>query len=87
MFSRLIMMSVFAIGGYLLWNNRFAIQRQLESAGIKTPLLKGSVTDAARSVVAQGTGKMDHGVNLAERELNRDSSVAQTGFNKKSAVV
>jgi len=62
------------LGGYFVWRNRFAVQRQLESFGIKTPLFKGSISEAAKSVASRVSGKMDHGATIAERKVNSAAS-------------
>ena len=62
------------LGGYFVFRNRFAIQRRLESMGIKTPLLRGSVEEAARSVASRAVGKMENGATIAENLINRRSS-------------
>ena len=58
------------VGSYLVWRNRFVIQRQLESVGIKTPLLKGSVGEAAQSIASKVSGKMEHGATIAENFIS-----------------
>ena len=62
------------IGGYSVWRNRFAIQRQLESLGIKTPLLKGSLGEAAKSVASKASGKLEHGATIAEHQIDSVAS-------------
>ena len=57
------------VGGYFVWRNRFAIQRQLESMGIKTPLLKGGLGEEAQSAASKIGGKFEHGVDIAERKV------------------
>ena len=48
------------VGGYLVWRNRFAIQKQLESVGIKTPILKGSVGEVVHSITSKIGGKAEY---------------------------
>lgn len=64
------------LGGYFIWRNRFAIQRQLESMGIRTPLLGGSVGETAQSVASKVSGKMERGATIAEQVVNKDKAVA-----------
>ncbi len=49
-----------AAGGYLLWANRFRIQRFLESNGIDTPWLTGSAGDAISSGAAKLVGNIEN---------------------------
>ena len=55
--------SVFAVlailGGYLIYRNRFAIQRQLEALGINTPLMDRNLGEGVRSAVSKVAGKID----------------------------
>ena len=62
------------LGGVFAWRNRFAIQRRFEAMGIKTPLLKGTIEDAARSIASQARGKMEHGATVAETIVDRKIS-------------
>lgn len=50
-------------GGYLIWRNRFQIQKLLESYGVQTPILTGDIGEAARSVAAKVGGKVENVVN------------------------
>ena len=59
------------LGGYFVFRNRFAIQRRLQSMGFKTPLLSGSVEEAAKSVASRAIGKMEHGATIAENLINQ----------------
>lgn len=70
--TRVAFAALAVVGGYFIWRNRFAIQRQLEAFGIKTPLLTGSIGEAAQSVAAKVSGKMERGATLAEHTLNRE---------------
>ena len=56
-------------GLYLAWRNRFALQRQVESLGIRTPLLSGSLVEAAQTVAAEAGGHFGKGSTLAESAL------------------
>ena len=62
------------LSGYLIWQNRFAIQRQLESLGFKIPLLKGNLEEAAKSIASQVSGKMEQGATIAEELTNKKIS-------------
>lgn len=61
--TRLGVLTLALIGGVVIWRNRFQIQRALESLGIRTPLLKGDVGEAARSVAAKVSGRVENVVN------------------------
>ena len=69
--NRIAFFALAALGGYILWLNRFAVQRQLESIGVKTPLLPGSIEAAAQSVASKVSGKMEKGATIAEDLVNR----------------
>ena len=73
MFKNALLVGLAAAGGFLLFKNRFTIQRRLESWGIKTPLLKGSVEEAAKSIASQVGGKMEHGATIAEMKIRKAS--------------
>jgi len=60
------------LGGYFAWRNRFAIQRQLESMGLRTPILAGGIGESARSIAAKVAGKFDRGTTIAEQSLDQD---------------
>lgn len=62
------------VGGWFMWRNRFAIQRQLEAMGVRTPILDGTVGDSARSIAAKVSGKMDRGATIAEHAINKEVS-------------
>lgn len=62
------------LGGYFVFRNRFAIQRRLQSMGVKTPLLSGSVQEAAKSIASRAIGTMEHGATIAENVINRSRS-------------
>lgn len=53
------------LGGFLIWRNRFAIQRQLESMGVRTPLLGGDMNfgENIKSAVSKVSGRFDKNVN------------------------
>lgn len=59
------------LGGIFVWRNRFTIQRRLESFGIRTPLLEGSLEEVARSITSKARGKMERGATLAENVINK----------------
>ncbi len=69
--SRNAFLALAVLGGIFAWRNRFAIQRRLESWGIRTPLLEGSIEEAARSVASKASGKMKHGATIAEDIMSR----------------
>jgi hypothetical protein len=53
---------VFAGAGYLLWTNRFRIQRFLEAQGIETPWMNGNVGEAIASGASKVGGAIQHEV-------------------------
>ena len=77
--SRSALLALIGLGGYLVWRNRFAIQRQLESLGIKTPILGSqnfNLGEAAKSAVSKVAGKFEHGANVAESSLQNESKAS-----------
>jgi len=46
-------------GSFLIYRNRFQLQRFLESRGIRVPLLKGSVGESVQSGIAKIAGKTE----------------------------
>lgn len=68
---RLLNLIGLGVGGYILWRNRFTIQRRLESIGIRTPLLSGSISETARSVAAKAGGRFDQGASIAESVVKK----------------
>lgn len=54
------------LGGYLAWRNRFAIQRQLESWGIRTPTMTGGAEETMKSVASQAAGESQEMLNRAK---------------------
>jgi MYXO-CTERM domain-containing protein len=69
--SRNAFLALAVLGGAFAWRNRFEIQRRLESLGIRTPFLTGSVADAVRSVASKARGKMEQGAMTAENSVDR----------------
>jgi hypothetical protein len=63
-----ITLGLLAASGIALWTNRFRIQRFLESQGIDTPLMKGSVIDSIKSGASKLAGSAEHGVKEADRK-------------------
>ncbi|MEO5971595.1 MAG: hypothetical protein ABIQ95_16845 [Bdellovibrionia bacterium] len=61
------------LGGYVVWRNRFAIQRRLESFGVKTPVMDLDMGEAARSIASKVSGRMEHGATIAENMVNKGS--------------
>jgi hypothetical protein len=59
--------SLFLVGGYYLWRNRFQLTRVLESIGINVPLSTRNIPDTLRSGVAKITGKVEHASDHLER--------------------
>jgi hypothetical protein len=55
-------LSILAGAGYLLWTNRFKIQRFLEEQGIDTPWMTGNVGEAVASGAAKIGGAIQHEV-------------------------
>src|ERR1700734_3950009 len=55
-------LGILAGAGYLLWTNRFKIQRFLEEQGIDTPWMTGNVGEAVASGAAKVGGAIEHGV-------------------------
>ncbi|MBI3541801.1 MAG: hypothetical protein HY075_00805 [Deltaproteobacteria bacterium] len=62
------------VGGVFLWRNRFAIQRQLESLGIRTPLLNSSIGDTVGSIASKAAGKFEHGSKVADQSIKKTGS-------------
>ncbi len=58
-FNRFGSLAVLVAGGYFAWQNRFKIQRFLESYGIRTPWLNDNVSDTVRSGISKVAGKID----------------------------
>ena len=52
--------AVLAVGSYVLWQNRFKIQRFLEANGISTSWMTGSVAEAVQSGAAKISGNVEH---------------------------
>ncbi|MEW6057492.1 MAG: hypothetical protein AB1540_12845 [Bdellovibrionota bacterium] len=77
------------LGGYFIWRNRFAIQQQLESFGVKTPLFSGDLAEKARSAVSKISGKVEHGINQAKDEMRdmKDSDITDQGLNRSEPKV
>jgi hypothetical protein len=69
--TRIALFAFTVLGGYVLWRNRFAIQRQLETFGVKTPTLDGTLEETAKSIASQAAGKMEHGATIAENFVSR----------------
>lgn len=59
------MFALVVLGGFYAWRNRFAIQRFLESNGIRTPLDTSTIGDSIKSGIAKVTGR----VQKESREL------------------
>jgi hypothetical protein len=70
-------------GGYLLWRNRFKVQRLLESTGISTPWLHGDVAESVQSGAAKVVGSVEHGV----KSLTNSNSISNSVNEIKKAVV
>lgn len=64
--TRGALLTLVVLGGTLIWRNRFAIQRQLEALGVRTPLLRRNLREVAHSVAAKAAGRMEHGATIAE---------------------
>lgn len=62
----IIRLSLLAVGGYLLWRNRFKIQQMLEANGISTPWMTGDVSEAIQSGAAKVSGVIEHGARSME---------------------
>jgi hypothetical protein len=60
-------LGVFAIAGYLLYKNRFQVQKFLESVGVRTPWMTGSLDEAVQSGGAKIAGSLqrEFGANEA----------------------
>jgi hypothetical protein len=56
---------VVSVGGFLVWQNRFRIQKTLESYGIKTPFLTGSLGDTVQSGAAKAIGSVEYAIKPA----------------------
>lgn len=67
----LLFVVAFAGSSYLAWRNRFVIQRRLESRGVRTPLLRGSAGEVARSLAAKTRGRLERRGILSGRLMSR----------------
>jgi hypothetical protein len=63
-------MTLSAIGLYVLWRNRFQVQRFLEARGIRIPLEGGNMTDTVRSGMAKVAGQAEHLARGASSTVN-----------------
>jgi hypothetical protein len=62
--------TLFALGGYLAWRNRFRIQQFLESRGVNLPFDisdSGQIGDKVRGVAAKVSGSIEHGLRKSEQ--------------------
>lgn len=59
------LITLFAVGVYYAWQNRFRIQRFLESQGFNLPLSTRNVGDTVRSGIAKVTGSTEHQLKKA----------------------
>ena len=66
--------ALIVLGGFVTWRNRFAIQRRLESIGVKTPILPGRLNEAARSLVSRVRGRMEQSADLGETLIKRHAA-------------
>ena len=58
------------LGGYMIWRNRFEIQRFFSSRGIDLPLLDNSnVSNTVRSGLAKVTGQAESLVNNERKAI------------------
>ena len=69
--TRNAILALTVVGGYFAWRNRFAIQRQLESLGIKTPVIRDNLVDAAKSIGAKVAGKTEHVESSVNNPMNQ----------------
>ena len=66
--------AVVAVGSYVLWQNRFKIQRFLEANGVSTSWMKNSVGEAIQSGAAKITGNVEHAFKaVSDSKLNSDT--------------
>ncbi len=62
--------TLFLLGGYLVWRNRFSIQRFFARSGINIPLLStGSVSETLGSSLSKATGSVEHGVSSVGQDI------------------
>jgi len=59
-------LAVVAAGGYVLWRNRFKVQRLLEANGISTPWMNDTVGSAVKSGVAKVSGAIEHEMGVSK---------------------
>ncbi len=57
------------LGGYLVYRNRFNIQRFLEARGIDLPLSTRNVKDFVRSGAAKISGSAEHELNQTQSDI------------------
>lgn len=74
--SRGGLLSLFLVGGYFAWRNRFRIQQFLESRGIDVPLSTNNLGDTLRSGVAKLSGSLE---NIERKSTKNIPSVSKTG--------
>jgi hypothetical protein len=75
-------LSILAGAGYLLWTNRFKIQRFLEEQGIETPWLTGNVGEAVASGAAKVGGAIQHEV----KSFGQPNALSNVGKDVNKAV-
>src|SRR5690349_4446662 len=63
------------VGGYLLYRNRFEVQRVLERFGIDTPVDDSSLGNTVRSGLAKGVGNVQHGLDKLTSKTDVDKDV------------
>ena len=70
---------ILALGGYMLYANRFKVQQFLESYGISTPWLKGSVSEGIHSGVSKVSGAVEHGIDTVKKNFEQTARSSQSG--------
>jgi hypothetical protein len=64
-------LGIYAVVGYLLFKNRFQIQKYLESVGVRTPWMTGTLDEAVQSGGAKiaGSLKREFGTGANEARM------------------
>ena len=62
---------VISVGGYLVWRNRFEIQRALKSYGVDTPLDKSKFGNTVKSGISKAVGSVEHGLRTLESGMDK----------------
>lgn len=69
------------LGGFLIWRNRFAIQRQLESMGVRTPNIGGdmNIGEKFKSGLSKLSGRFEHSSDQMDQAVSGNVSDRNVG--------